>query len=56
MTGARSSQQAGARGRVREPDATDALTRELEVLAIQVSAAWVGTQVAVDAVRDQRRG
>ncbi len=41
---------------VRHPDETAALMRELDVLAAQVSATWVGAQDAVDAVRDQRRG
>ena len=53
----------GAKGRrakavaaVRHPDEAAALMRELDVLAAQVSATWVGCQDAVDAVRDQRRG
>jgi hypothetical protein len=40
----------------RHPDAAATLVRELDALAAQVSASWVGSQDAVDAVRDQRRG
>jgi hypothetical protein len=45
-----------ADGRARHPDEAAALMRELDALAAQVSATWVGAQDAVDAVRDQRRG
>ena len=41
---------------VRHPDEAATLMRELDALATQVSATWVGAQDAVNAVRDQRRG
>ena len=43
-------------GEARHPEAAATLVRELDALAAQVSASWVGAQDAVDAVRDQRRG
>jgi hypothetical protein len=45
-----------AAGGARHPDEAAALMRELDALAVQVSATWVGAQDAVDAMRDQRCG
>lgn len=39
-----------AAGGVRHPDEAAALMRELDALAVQVSASWVGAHDAVDAL------
>jgi len=43
-------------GGMRHPNEAAALMRELDALAVQVSATCVGAHDAVDAVRGQRRG